>query len=256
MTQEEKKDFPVKPIFLFADSQILFWQGGEGLVLERIKETIYSQKSSKQKIKAAYIGASNGDEEDFYDIFLAAVAQVGISPKDCMMIKSKPSEAEKDFLTEADLILLAGGDVKLGWDVMTENGVREAIVECYHNGAVLIGISAGAVQLGIRGFSETGERKVEDMFTTFQLVPFVIDVHDDSQWERLSEAVKNGDDHCRGFGIPSGGGAVFHPDWSMEAIRHPLAEYSLFPEGLKNSMVFPPEAGKEEEYNQVTNKEN
>jgi len=247
MTQEEKKDFPVKPVFLFADSQILFWHGDEGLVLKRIKETLLDADNPKQKIHAAYIGASNGDEQDFYDIFLAAVAQVGISPKECMMIKSDPSQEEKDFLARANLILLAGGDVKQGWQIMSDNGVRDIIVDRYHNGAVLIGISAGAVQLGTRGFPEAIEDSAEDLFPTFQLVPFIIDVHDDSQWERLSEAVKNGDEHCRGFGIPIGGGAVFHPDWSMEAIRHPLSEYSLFPEGLKNSMVFPPEPGQEEE---------
>jgi hypothetical protein len=58
--------------------------------------------------------------------------------------------------------------------------------------------------------------------------------------------VQNGEEHCRGFGIPAGGGAIFYPDWSMEAIRHPLAEFSLFPEGIKNSMIFPPDLQSEE----------
>ena len=248
MTDKSKMKIPVKPIFLFADSQILFRVGREGLVLERIKEIILEDNPRKKKIRAAYIGASNGDKKEFYDIFQSALFQVDIKDKDCMMIKSKPSKTEINFFEKADLILLAGGDTKKGWDIMNENGIREKLVDRYHNGALLIGISAGAVQLGSRGWAETnngpGEYKV---FTTFQLVPFVIDVHDEEegQWERLHNSVAEGEEHCRGFGIPTGGGAIFHPDWSMEAIRHPLAEFSLFTEGLKSSMIFPPDPEKD-----------
>lgn len=244
MTKKDEFKIPVKPIFLFADSQTLFWRkGGEEPVMEHIIDLIKEDKPG-EKIKAAYIGASNGDKEEYYDIFLAAVSQVHIEAKDCLKIKSKPTKKQKDFLNKADLVLLAGGDTKLGWDVMNENGIRDIIVDRYHNGAVLVGISAGAVQLGTRGWTTPGEGAEAEIFTTFQLVPFVIDVHDENegQWERLHHTVRDGEEHCRGFGIPMGGGAIFYPDWSMEAIRHPLVEYSLFPEGIKNSLVFPPDA--------------
>lgn len=250
MPDSSKMKIPVKPIFLFADSQILFWKGKEGLILQRINQLIKEDNPKKKKIRAAYIGASNGDKKEFYDIFLSAVSQVGIESKDCMLIKSEPSKKENVFFEKADLILLAGGDTKKGWDIMNENGIREKLVDRYHDGAVLLGVSAGAVQLGTKGWVETGDGPGNyEVFTTLQLVPFVIDVHDEEegQWERLYNSVQDGEEHCRGFGIPTGGGAVFHPDWSMEAIRHPLAEFSLFPEGLKNSMIFPPgpESGEE-----------
>lgn len=243
MTENSETTFPVKPIFLFADSQILFWKSKAGLILEQIKQLILEDRRGNKKIRAAYIGASNGDKEEFYDIFLAAVAQVGIKADNCMMIKSKPAKKELSFFEKADLVLLAGGDAKTGWDIMNKNGLRDKIVERYHAGAVLLGISAGAVQLGLRGWLEPAKDPEEyRVFTAFQLVPFVIDVHDEQegQWERLHNTVMDGEEHCRGFGIPSGGGAIFYPDWSMEAIRHPLAEFSLFPEGLKSSIIFPP----------------
>ena len=250
MTQNDEFKIPVKPIFLFADSQTLFRDDGEGLVMERITGLINEVKPKKNKVKAAYIGASNGDKKEYYDIFLAAVSQVNIDPKDCLKIKSKPSKKEKDFLGKADLILLAGGDTKKGWDIMNGNSIREIIVDRYHNGAVLVGISAGAVQLGTKGWTGPGNDP-DEVFTTFQLVPFVIDVHDENegQWERLHNTVRDGEEHCRGFGIPMGGGAIFYPDWSMEAIRHPLVEYSLFPGGIKNSLVFSPgaESGENKE---------
>ncbi len=247
MTKSDSFKIPVKPIFLFADSQILFWRGKQGLLLERIKGIIKEDNPKKKKIRSAYIGASNEDKEEYYEIFLAAVSQIGIETRDCLMIKSKPSKKEITFLEKADLVLLAGGDTKQGWDIMNDNGIREKIVNRYHNGAVLIGVSAGAIQLGSRGWlDDEGGYDEGRVFTTFQLVPFVIDVHEGEQWDRLHDTVRNGEEHCRGFGIPSGGGAIFHPDWSMEAIRHPLAEFSLFPDGIKHSIIFPPEAGAEE----------
>ncbi len=249
---EKKVKFPVKPIILLADSQVLFWKGKDGLLLDRVKNMLLQDEAAdgekERKITAAYVGASNEDKIEFYEIFLAAVAQVGIEPGDCMMIHSKPSEEEKKFLRDAEIVVLAGGDTRLGWDVMNDNGIREKIVERYHNGAVLIGISAGAVQLGTRGWVVLGDGPGEyEVFPTFQLVPYIIDVHDEEegQWQRLNNTVLDGDEHGRGFGIPAGGGAIFHPDWSMEAIRHPLAEFSLFPDGLKTSMIFPPRLGDE-----------
>jgi hypothetical protein len=31
----------------------------------------------------------------------------------------------------------------------------------------------------------------------------------------------------RGIGLPTGGGAIYHPDHTLEPLRHPLVELSL-----------------------------
>ena len=93
--------------------------------------------------KAAYIGASNGDAPEFFDLFVAAMD--GIAIHDCRMIPSAPSEEDYAYLNEADIIMLAGGDTAKGWNVFRENGLVEQIIARYAVGTILMGVSAGAV---------------------------------------------------------------------------------------------------------------
>src|SRR6185369_13424437 len=130
------------PILLFADSQLLFWRE---LLIERVVKT-------RERLKAAYIGASNGDDPDFYALFVSAMEAAGIF--DCRMILT--TEPDLKFLNDADVILLAGGDVELGWRTFLSNGLDQHIVRRHSEGASLIGISAGAVQLGLAGLPADG----------------------------------------------------------------------------------------------------
>jgi peptidase E len=235
----------IKPIFLFADSQILFWRSQEELFIERLKRTIESDENRPEgEITAAYLGASNHNKPEYFDIFVAAMNQIGITK--CRHIKSKPTADDYSFLRTADLVLLSGGSTATGWNVFTRTGLQEKITECYHNGAVLVGISAGAIQLGMRGW-KSSQRIPKDLFETFQIVPAVIDVHDDAEWEYLHKLVKHLGTTNRGFGIPHGGGAVYHPDWSFEAIRHHLVEISFLDDEIKQSLIFPKQEGMPDE---------
>ena len=229
----------IKPIFLLADSQLLFYRDEGGSVLERARQLIEEEEPGKE-ILAAYIGASNGDAREFYDLFVAAMDSIGI--RTTRMIPSEPSDADKQFLDEADLILLAGGDVRRGWEVFQQNGWAQKLVERYYAGALLLGVSAGAVQLGLKGWDDEGKT-----FDTLRLVPFVIDAHDEPGWSHLLKVVPKAGEHARGFGIPTGGGAVYHPDYSVEPIRHPLTEASLTEEGtVRQALLFPGETAEAE----------
>jgi cyanophycinase-like exopeptidase len=234
--EETAWETPVRPIFLLADSQLLFWRNESELFLNRVRRT--SEKPDGA-FKAAYIGASNGDDPAFYDIFVAAMS--GIHVHDCRMIPSIPSAEDNAYLDEADLILLAGGDVRRGWDTFKESGFSGKIIERYYGGATLIGVSAGAIQLGLKGWHGPDPASV-DTFSAFQFVPFVIDVHDEPEWQRLSRTILETSEHSRGLGIPSGGGAIFHPDWSIEPVRRPLVEFTVCDEAVKRTLLFPPES--------------
>lgn len=221
MTEEAN----VKPVFLLADSQLLFWRDKEEPLMDRVRKILEEDKPGGP-FKAAYIGASNNDKPEYYDIFLAAMNQAGISEDQCQLIRSKKTR-KKDlkFLEDADLILLAGGDTEKGWKIIAEK-FQQIIVDRYYKGAVLIGISAGAVQLGLRGWKEN-DKLPDNLFETFQLVPAVIDVHnEESDWDILHKTVEHLGAWTKGFGIPTGGGAVYHPDWSFEALRHHLVEFA------------------------------
>jgi hypothetical protein len=226
----------IKPIILLADSQLLFYrEEGEPFLVRAVEAC--EEGDVGRPLKAAYLGASNGDAPEFYDLFVAAMGEVEI--RDTRMIPSDPGPEDRSFLESADLILLAGGDVERGWDVFERTGLKEAIISRYYAGALLIGVSAGAVQLGLKGWNE--EQKI---FDTFRLVPFVIDVHDEPGWARLSQIVPKAGEHARGFGIPSGGGAIYHADYSVEPVRHALVEMSLAEEAVRQALLFPGEVAE------------
>jgi cyanophycinase len=223
----------LQPLYLLADSQLLFWADERGSFVERIAERLPVRSP-----RAAYVGASNGDDPEYYTIFLAAME--GMSPADCRMIRSRPTPGDEAFLETADVILLAGGDVLRGWTVMEASGMRERIQRRYQAGAALIGVSAGAVQLGAVGWSGSG-RDVGELFPTFGLAPFVVSAHDEQQgWESLRAAVLARGEETQGIGIPTGGGAVYHPDGTLEPVRHPLCEIVVSEGGVVSNVLLPP----------------
>jgi cyanophycinase len=232
-TDETRGDLPLKPIYLFADSQLLFWKNGEAQppFLASLRAFVPAERP-----KAAYLGASNGDNPDYYAIFEAAMAGIGI--EECRMIRSEAAPEDRAFLEQADIILLAGGDVEKGWVVFKETGLKETIVKRYYDGAVLIGISAGAVQLGLFGWPETFT-SATDLFETFKLLPFMISAHGEKQeWTQLKDAVRLMQGTIRGLGIPSGGGLIYYGDHTLEPIRHPLYEITWDKETLRQSLLF------------------
>lgn len=228
-------DTPIKPIFLLADSQLLFWKTDEVLFIQRIPD-LFTSDEIDSNLKAAYIGASNGDLVEFYEIFVAAMEDIQVV--DCRMIPSNPSTKDCEYLATAHIILLAGGDVKRGWEILQHNGLYQIIMQAYYQGAVLIGVSAGSVQLGLKGWQDGGTADIT-FFDTFQLIPYLIDVHDEPQWSRLRHVVTQQGEMIRGLGIPSGGGAVLYPDWSIEPIRHPLTEMTVNDNTLHQALLLP-----------------
>jgi peptidase E len=210
----------LKPIYLFADSQLLFWQSDEGPFLLSVRKLVENDSA-----KAAYIGASNDDNPDYYGIFELAMESIGI--EDCRAISSSLSKHEASFVEHADLILLAGGDVGKGWRAFERSGLKDLIIRRYSEGVLLIGVSAGATQLGMLGWPEADVR-LENLFNTFGLVPFVISAHEEkSDWKMLKEVLQVSDLNVAGIGIPAGGGMIYHSDHSIEPVRYPLHEFSV-----------------------------
>ncbi len=223
----------MKPILLCADSQLLFWQT-DGVPFLQSARALIEHASPR----AAYVGASNDDRPEFYTIFLAAMESVGIT--DCRMIPSALSAEDEAFVREADLILLAGGDALKGWRTFEKNGLRELIPERYLAGAVLVGVSAGAMQLGLYAWSED-ESEGGELAGTFGLLPYVIGAHEEKDgWRRLRAALPRTRISLAALGIPAGGGAIFHADHSVEPVRKSLQEFRLENDQLEVNVLYPP----------------
>lgn len=208
-----------QPIYLFADSQLLFWRDGGNLFLDSVVRL-----TARRPARAAYVGASNGDAPEYYSIFEAAMDGAGV--RDCRMIPRAFTPQDQSFLSDAAIILLAGGNVERGWDVFVETGMREFVLRRYGEGAVLMGVSAGAVQLGLYGPAKRATTNA-GLLGTFGLVPFVIDAHDEGrEWGRLRRAVGLLGGVAEGIGIPTGGGLIYYPERRVEAVRRPLHQLS------------------------------
>ncbi len=206
----------LRPIYLLADSQLLFWRGNDGtLLLDPIKTGVKAESAN-----ASYLGASNGDDPAYYAIFEAAMEMVGVTRR--RMILSSFSTEDAEFLANSEIILLAGGDAVSGWQMFTSNGTREAVMARYLEGALLIGVSAGAMQLGLCAYPE-GDFSRDQLIETFNFVPFIIGAHQEKrEWESLKKAVRLTGDGARGVGIPAGGGAIYYPDGTLSPVRYPL----------------------------------
>src|SRR5262249_35028984 len=162
-----------------------------------------------------------------------------IGVRDCRMIISSFPTADQLFINDSNIILLAGGDVERGWNVFCDVRLKELIIKKYYEGAVLIGISAGAVQLGLYGLAEVRESSSK-LIDTFKLVPFIIGAHEEKEdWISLREAIQLLNGSVTGIGIPTGGGLIYHPDQSIEAIRHPLYEFTMNDGVINHSLLIP-----------------
>jgi peptidase E len=212
---------PRKPLYLLADSQLLFWQDqGHYFLQSAIDHIGHPQPAT---IKAAYLGASNGDQPEFFELFQQALGQVGVI--DCRMIRSGLDADDAHYLAQADLILLAGGDVALGWQAFRASGVDAILARRYAEGALIMGISAGAVQLGTHGWPEAARR---ELFPTLNLLPYLIDAHDErSDWGGLQTSLRCLPAGARAIGIASGAGLICYPDQTLQAVRHAFPRFVL-----------------------------
>jgi len=221
----------IKPLYLLADSQLLFVKGGEDSLAERIRADLDSGKPS-----AAYIGASNGDQSEFYSLFVAAMESMGIS--DCRLVPSQPSREDISFLERADLIVLSGGDVERGWQVFEQNGLKELLPRKRFDGAVLMGVSAGAVQLGLGCLSNAAQPKQIDML---RFAPFYVAAHNEgNDWFDLRALVNLSQIDARAIGLPAGGGAVYYSDGTLEPLRKPLIEIVKEDSLITENILAPP----------------
>src|ERR1700739_2233576 len=167
--EQQSNASQLQPLYLLANSQLLFWKRRDRLLLEAALDGL----AQDTPLSAAYIGASNGDRPEFYEIFEAAVDAIGIT--DRRMIDSSFGPDHRAFLERRPLIVLAGGDVRLGWNIFEKTGMKDVILGRYAQAAVLVGISAGAVQLGRYGIVETPESPPTALLDAFSFVPAVID---------------------------------------------------------------------------------
>eukprot|EP01126_Amoeba_proteus_P043310 TRINITY_DN4747_c0_g1_i8.p1 TRINITY_DN4747_c0_g1~~TRINITY_DN4747_c0_g1_i8.p1 ORF type:complete len:123 (+),score=14.39 TRINITY_DN4747_c0_g1_i8:415-783(+) len=100
----------------------------------------------------------------------------------CRHIPSLPSKEDRSFLERADLILLSGGDPVQGMKCLKSSNLDGIILQR----AILVGISAGAMQLGTEILNDNGQS-----IPGLGIVSGVIAVHDEARWEKITKFIEN-----------------------------------------------------------------
>lgn len=206
------------PVYLMADSRLLFQQQKDG---SYYLASIRNELESKDPI-AAYIGASNGDQPEFYDLFVAGMNNIGIGR--CHHITASFGDHEKEALEAAELILLAGGEVKKGWDILVKTGIKDIILRKYMEGALLMGISAGAIQLTPEGLG---------------IFPFLLGAHEEEEdWQNLQTLIELSLTIKSGIGLPYGSAIKYHPDHNIQVLTKPVLEFVSKEGRISRTLLF------------------
>jgi cyanophycinase-like exopeptidase len=218
----------IQPLYLFADSQPLFWRGGAFLAA-------LCRATGNSQPNVAYIGASNGDSPEAHGIFAAAFEQIDTARTH--WVHADCSTQDRQFLQTADVIVLAGGEVEVGWNAFTRTGMRELIERRHREGALLMGVSAGAVQLG-KYAAVPDANGGQKLLETFGLIDFIVDVHDEKRdWQGLAATIQLLEGTARGLGIPHAAALVAHGDGTFEPVGRAVEEFVLTGGRLRRSVL-------------------
>ena len=219
-----------KPIYALADSSLFFLGRPDGSsFLDEI-----AQRTGVKRPAIAYIGASNRDSlEVYHSLFESAIE--GADLGEHRMVLSRPAQEDAKFLERAEIIVLAGGDVHLGWRVFEENGLKELIRRRFVEGVLLIGVSAGAVQLGIGDLAEDGC----SVLPTFGLLPFYVGAHGEQEdWSFLRRVASLSGKRSHAIGIPRSGG-IRYENGEIEILKGSLFEIVTDEGRSRESIIYP-----------------
>ena len=188
-------------------------------------------------LRAAYVGAANGDDPPFFAIFEAAMHSIGITDRRHISSHYRPEEAA--YLRSADIILLAGGDADLGWRAMNRTVMASDVRDSYFSGTVLLGVSAGAVLLGV-GIDQSRDPNSTAEHGALSLVPYLIRVHDEQQdWKQFRADILCASEGTRGLGISTGGGIICHPNNELQPVRRTIVELCRCADSVAEHLLVP-----------------
>lgn len=187
--------------------------------------------------QVAYLGAANGEHRGWFcqtaraleKRYRAAVAHARVGDE------AENAEARR-IVTESDVIYASGGDVELLAERMRASGLDEVVRARHRAGALLIGVSAGAIGLTsywVRFPDDDEPLALPRRFPCIGALPVAIDVHDEaSDWEELRAllaawAREEPDAVVEGFGIPTRGALELDARGAATPLGEPAKRFRL-----------------------------
>ena len=192
-----------------------------------------------KRLNAAYFGATSYDKQDYFEIFKEAARTLDFLDEQIIHVSANNARNQQDLVGQRSaLILLSGGDTRAGWHVMQSSGLATAIRRAAAEGAVIVGVAAGAVQMGLDGYemrsiaspffmgtdnnlpmSSPDTRSAPNpSFPTLGIVPYVLGAHDEEHdWYDTRRALLGLPDQTIAIGLTYGSGMIVHDFWSVTA---------------------------------------
>jgi len=175
----------------------------------------------------AYIGAASGDNKQFFSMIARFLRAFGASDVVLAPMAGKRVKIEKTkaILQSADLILVSGGDVEEGMEVVGERGMLPFLRELFDGGKPFFGISAGSIMLAKEWivWDDPNDDATASALPCMGFAPIICDTHaEDEGWEELRALLKLAGEGTLGYGIPSGAGLRVSPDGEPEALGTPV----------------------------------
>jgi cyanophycinase-like exopeptidase len=186
-----------------------------------------------------YIGAASSDDSGFgariSAVLEAAGAERVLWPK--LTGPKKERERAREALAQADLVFVGGGDVEVGVDAFHAADLLGDLRAAARRGAVLAGMSAGAIMLGERWIRWPSTKAGDDEAETYAclgLVPCSLDTHgeaDDWSEARSFAAVRAREvgKEANVLGVPSGAALVIDVDGALHARGAPVVVWAAEP---------------------------
>jgi len=170
--------------------------------------------------RACYVGVSNGDMKEFYDVFVEAMKKFGIS--DVAHIRLPLTDSQLEFMSSCSLVVLAGGDPVSGLKRMRgDERFVGTLQRLRDTGAVIMGVSAGAMQLATYLLPE--DPRASAVIKGFEFIPgaCVLAAHDEARDWKILRAVAAAQPAVRALALPRGCVIVVPPEGPMRALEKP-----------------------------------
>lgn len=178
-------------LLLLADSQLLFRPSAVPQAARHL---------AGHSPQAAYVGAANGNQAEFFELACAGLAALLGREVPCRHIKSAADVAGP----MPSVVILAGGSVSMGWDFLRQPPVRHWLQRIGDDpDALVIGVSAGAIHLG-RGCDPEQTNPLAQPYLDW--LPHFVAVHEEQQGWPSRQVWQAGGQQGDFLGIPFGGG--------------------------------------------------
>jgi cobyric acid synthase len=142
-------------------------------------------------------------------------------------------------IERADVIVLISGKPDLAQKHIQKTGIEGCILNGYHKGAVIFGVSGGAVQLGKLGWTIDKDNNYL-FFEGLNIIPYAINIKDENhEWRALKDIIVNHYHDIHGLGIPGHGGIVHYPDRSIQALNQTSVEFQFVDGKLWQNNIYP-----------------